>query len=570
MKQLLLKNELLEQRVWELEFMYRCTKLAYQDKHTFLELICEYFGATAGIIVTFDNLDTNVIAQCGIKIKPQLLDEMNESFIVNEENPSYTMKLSDEKDVVLIPTYMSSTLKGYLALINSVNYSNINTQVYELLQLLINEQYEKRMYLELASKATYDKLTGIKNREGFMKDKLFFISESMSSIGLATVDINMLKEGNAKFGSHYGDRMIVEVVRVLKQVWPEQEIYRVGGDEFIVYAANLDRDTFFIRTAKSKEDVNNQTVASISIGGAWREVSENNHPNVNEVIAVADKNMNEDKRNYYISKGISGDRFKYTTPDEERDWTKKELLKALDDKEFYPVFQPQIDIDTNETIGLEALIRWKRGHKEQVYPDQFIPMFEQMRLIYLIDFYMIRLAYEKLEEWDREGKPLLLMSVNVTKSTLMNPRFLEFLDNLFIEPKFINYLEFEMTEREILPNELDLLIEVVNEIRTRGIYVAVDDYGVGTSNMLVLSRIEVDTLKIDKSLIDDIVTNPKSQIVLKNTINTCKEIATKIVIEGVETKEQVNTLKSIGAKVCQGYYYSRPVLIDEVQPVYKK
>jgi len=232
----------------------------------------------------------------------------------------------------------------------------------------------------------------------------------------------------------------------------------------------------------------------------------------------------------------------------------KALRVAIDNHEFRLYYQPQIDIQTGHLVGLEALLRWNPSFGF-VSPAEFIPVAEETGLIVPIGEWVIREACRQVMKWEKQGYPKVRVSVNASARQFRDNDFakkvLEIVDEEKMNP---HYLEIEITETVML-NVKDSL-QIIKKLKENGIKIAIDDFGTGYSSLNIISTIEFDTLKIDKSLIDDIH-NSRRMSILNAVLSASKGGEMQIVIEGIETLEQLEYLKQFQV-IGQGYYFDRP------------
>lgn len=246
---------------------------------------------------------------------------------------------------------------------------------------------------------------------------------------------------------------------------------------------------------------------------------------------------------------------------------KNDILESLKRNEFFTLYQPKVYSESGKLASIEALIRWKRNNSI-IYPLEFIPMCEENGLVYDIDMYMIRQVITQINELKKNNKKIIPISVNIYKGTLMEENFIDTIDELFGNMNINNYVEFEITERGILTEDIDKIAEVFKNLKERNFRIAVDDYGTGSSNLLFLAKTNVDIIKLDKSIISNIHENTKAQYIIEALITLSKKLDTDLVVEGVENIKEFKFLKDIGCKIIQGYYFSKPVNISDIKLSY--
>ena len=244
---------------------------------------------------------------------------------------------------------------------------------------------------------------------------------------------------------------------------------------------------------------------------------------------------------------------------------------AIERDEFEVYLQPKFDI-TKETIkGAEALIRWNYKNKDFLPPYRFIPFFEKDGSIGKIDDLVLKKVCQAMAKWKTEGKPLYPVSVNLSRSRLYDERLIDNLvgivDQYNVDHKFI---DFELTESATY-DDMDHMMNVLEELRSRGFKISMDDFGTGYSSLSLLTKIPIDTLKIDKSFVDTLTNKNERKediIVLRHIISLAKELGFVCLAEGAESRNQVDRLRDLGCEIIQGYYYSKPIPIAEYEKKY--
>lgn len=244
---------------------------------------------------------------------------------------------------------------------------------------------------------------------------------------------------------------------------------------------------------------------------------------------------------------------------------------AIEQDEFVVYLQPKFDITKEKIKGAEALIRWNYKGKEFLPPYRFIPFFEKDGSIGKIDDLVLTKVCAALAKWKNEGKPLYPVSVNLSRSRLDDEKLIDNLvsivDHYGVDHKLI---DFELTESATYDNT-EHMLSVLEELRGRGFKISMDDFGTGYSSLSLLTRMPIDTLKIDKSFVDNIATEKERKediIVIRHIINLAKELGFVCLAEGAESKNQVDRLRDLGCEIIQGYYYSKPIPLSEYEEKY--
>lgn len=239
------------------------------------------------------------------------------------------------------------------------------------------------------------------------------------------------------------------------------------------------------------------------------------------------------------------------------------LQKALENSEFYLMYQPQVDLKTGNLTGVETLIRWKSPTLGNVRPDEFIPVAQQNGTLIPITTWVLETACKQAAIWQQQGLPKVPMSINVPGGYFQRPDFSSILDDILtqagLEPE---YLEVEITERALV-SETGKIGEIYDFLKTRKIKLAIDDFGTGYSNLGYLPRFNIDKLKIDISFVRGLPSDDDSATITKAIITLAHNLNIPVIAEGVETKEQAEFLRAHGCDNAQGFYYSKPLMPED-------
>ena len=241
---------------------------------------------------------------------------------------------------------------------------------------------------------------------------------------------------------------------------------------------------------------------------------------------------------------------------------------AIEKDEFIVYLQPKYDIQTEKIKGAEALIRWNYHGRQLLPPYRFIPFFEKDGSIDKLDDIVLKKVCATFARWKSEGKPLYPISVNLSRNRLYDPAIISRLTGI-VDSYGVDHglIDFELTESATYDDK-DHMLSVLCGLRRQGFKISMDDFGTGYSSLSLLTEMPLDTLKIDKSFVDKIGTdNDRSQdvVVIRHIVTLAKELDFVCLAEGAETKSQVDKLRALGCEVIQGYYYSKPVPIEEYE-----
>ncbi|MFD1851676.1 EAL domain-containing protein [Oceanobacillus bengalensis] len=426
---------------------------------------------------------------------------------------------------------------------------------------------EKAALKKIEELAYTDQLTGLPNRTWFYN----YISEVVEktkvhqqTIAILSIDFDNFKNVNDTLGHNIGDLFLRRVSeRLIKCLRKHDKIARIGGDEFIIILEDVTEEEA-IQLAKLILKVMNQTmnlfgheiVVTLSIGIS---IHSDFKLDLESMIKQADLAM-------YLAKEQRKNNYQLFTKELNEKVTRRlklerSLRKAIKQKELKLYYQPQVDIQTGKLLGIEALLRWNPSFGF-VSPNEFIPIAEETGLIVQIGEWVMNEACRKIKQWEKHELLNVPISINVSVRQFRDSNFVrkvkEIISKEKINPKF---LEIEITERVMF--NVEESSESIKDLREFGIMVAIDDFGVGYSSLYLIANLDYDTLKIDKSLIDDLLNNERKMAILSAIIDATNNHK-RIIIEGIETKEQVEVLKNFSV-IGQGYFFSHPLPAKELE-----
>jgi diguanylate cyclase (GGDEF)-like protein/PAS domain S-box-containing protein len=419
--------------------------------------------------------------------------------------------------------------------------------------------------------AYYDALTGLPNRT-LLKDRL---SKALAGarrqkdkVALLFLDLDRFKDINDSLGHSVGDLLLQEVAQRLKKWGREQDtVARLGGDEFVIM---LTRVKEVPDAAVVAERLMDAMTAEFAVQGYTLNVScsvgisifPEHGTDAETLIKNADAAM-------YSAKDNGRNSFRFFTEDMnaqavERLTLENSMRLALDKKELFLVYQPQMDIGTGRITGLEALLRWQHPELGLVPPDKFIRIAENSGLIMPIGEWVLRTACSQSRKWQDEGLLAVPVAVNVSAVQFRQEGFCEQIRSVLHESGLApQYLELELTESLLLANA-DATFSVVQELKAMGVTLAIDDFGTGYSSFSYLKQFGVSKLKIDRMFIRDVSVNPDDAAITTAIISMAKSLHLKVIAEGVEDEAQMSFLRAHQCDEIQGYYFSKPLTVDDV------
>ena len=418
--------------------------------------------------------------------------------------------------------------------------------------------------------ANYDKLTGLPNRYLFydrLEHALLNTKREKGSLTLMFLDIDNFKMINDTLGHHLGDELLAETARRITGLIRETDtVARLSGDEFTVILPGL-ADTARIEAIAEaiREEMDrpfdfgiNQIHTTVSIG-ITRYPADGT--DVETLMKNADQAM-------YSAKWAGRNQYSYFTPEMAQAAKKGQLLaddlrKALERREFYVCYQPIVELASQHWIGAEALLRWRHPKRGVIMPDEFIPMAEQMGAISDIGYWVLSEASNQVKRWLSLGAECAHVSINKSPREFSRDknfhRWLDFIEKCGVPTECFNV---EITEN-LLASDYPGMSQKLHAYKEAGMLISLDDFGTGYSSLAYLRRFNIDVLKIDRSFVMDMETNPDSRAIIKAIIGLAHGIGVKTTAEGVETEGQREMLTDYGCDYAQGYLFARPIEADE-------
>lgn len=542
-----------------------------------LQTIGEFHGADRAYIFEFDYnnaIINNTYEWCSAAVTPQLdnlqnvpielIDHWIRQFKLaghfyissldnpdGQKGPEYDVLAAQNIDSLMAtPLFDDGKIIGFLGIDNPKAYTS-DFSLLESITYFIQTDVKKRKILQQLEHLSYtDALTGLGNRNKYIQFLREFEEKEHQSVGIVFLDINGLKEANDKYGHDYGDRQIVKTAEMLNAVF-ENHVFRIGGDEFIAFGLDDTKDKFDSDVIKLHQLFNGQESCNVSFGSTWK----SDNFDVGDLISYADKLMYINKQSYYSSSKSANLSYR-------ADMTVK-LLASINEGEYLIHLQPKVNLKTREVFGAEALVRRQDATGKLIMPSRFIPLFEEESIIRHIDLYVLDSVCRLLAEWKSRGYKLIPVSVNLSRITLMEDGIVEKMTSVCDKYDIPHELiDIEVTE-SISKMETSTLISLAKAIKNAGFRLSLDDFGSQYSDFAILTLIDFDMIKIDKQLIEEIESNEKSRILLKHSINICREMnAVSSLAEGIETEKQHLLLEEFDCNYGQGYYYSRPIDVE--------
>ncbi len=498
----------------------------------------------------------------GIKINRDFIRHLFEEIAKDDDAHRMYTDLSIKKNPGLISVF-SSYKKNRILYEAQIDYDRA--------KYVINkdaEQIEKKTLYDLAF---YDSITGHYNWNHLVSYLEMPMDHGIGDYAFAHFDIKDFRIINEVYGHIVANKVLCNVVKAMNEADFVYASARCHNDNFAMLIKDMSEEEtisrlqeFFERLSHLEEDENYKIFYRCGLvpmqkamllgnrvadAGKMAQALGQNH-NKTEILIYTDK-MHDD-----VSWG---------------NYIKAYVETAIHNDEFLVYLQPKFDIHRESIKGAEALIRWNYKNKEFLSPARFIPFFEKDGSIGKIDDIVLDKVCAAFARWKKEGLPLHPISVNLSRNRLYDRDLILHLTRI-VDSYGVDHglIDFELTESAGYDNT-DHMIRVLEELRARGFKISMDDFGTGYSSLSLLTRMPLDTLKIDKSFVDKVSTDRERQediTVIRHIISLAKELGFVCLAEGAESKSQVDRLRDLGCEVIQGYYYSKPIPISEYETRY--
>jgi diguanylate cyclase (GGDEF)-like protein len=430
----------------------------------------------------------------------------------------------------------------------------------------------ERSQNKIQYQANHDNLTGLANRKAFFEYLEKMIKQSrqrQSCFAVLFIDLDRFKLINDTMGHHMGDLLLIEVTKKLRFCMKYGEfLCRLGGDEFCIVV----HDVFDPKQVEQLAKVIIETInAPYELDGYHVTISASigislypDHGADSESLLhhsdVAMLDVKETGKNNYrwFSESIEETRTR-------RMLIEQFLKSAIDNKELTLVYQPKWDLMENKIAGVEALLRWRNRQLGYVSPYEFIPIAESSCIINDIGEWIMRSACRQYVAWQNQVEDMsLIIAINISGVQLLQPDFVERIRGVFAEEKVEPcHFELEVTETFAIEN-FEEVINILVELRNLGFMISIDDFGAGYSSMKYVCQLPIQCMKIDKTLIDNLAENVRSQVVVSTLIEMAHRLQLTVVAEGVELPEQLHLLQTYRCDQIQGFLISKPVPANKI------
>lgn len=451
-----------------------------------------------------------------------------------------------------------------------------NGKPYQYIAIRHNITKRKEYEEKMKQIAYFDPLTMLPNRN-MLTDWLKDYSKKKEKVTVLFMDVDRFKSINDNFGHRTGDLVLKEIAKRMQTCLRKSDfIVREGGDEFIIFLRGIDNKKDVLTVVnKIKEQFNmpvhingKRIVTSTSIGISMCSLTDNEKENIETLelaIRQADTAM-------YHAKQQFGSTHCFNTDDQNIEMERyyqldREIIDALNKNQFSVVYHPLMNLKNNQLSGVEALLRWHNPKLGSVSPGEFIPLLEEVGLIIPVGNWVLKTACRQMKIWHDRGIQIKRVSVNVSPIQFRDKDFIcnvkNILEETGLDPK---YLELEITEGTIL--NIRRPEKTLSELRKIGVSISIDDFGTGYSSLNYLKRLPINTLKIDKSFIDEL--DLQDEVIVNTIITLGKNLKFNVVAEGIENKKQLTYLKSQDCHEGQGFYWSKPVEPEQIRRFYEE
>jgi diguanylate cyclase (GGDEF)-like protein len=428
----------------------------------------------------------------------------------------------------------------------------------------------RNLYNEEIKKVAF--LDGVTGTDNYLKFKLeaaaLLKANRSKKYAIVYVDIHKFSYINDTFGYQTGDQILSEVAKTLQEQLSEYERgARLSADNFVCLVTYENQENLLKRGHTFQDScnacltlINSRFTVQLTTAVYLVKGGETDIPSLVGKADIAHKTIGDIHKSSIV--------FYDDKIQEEFLRTKKlesSMVSALQNDEFQVYLQPKIDLSTKKIVGAEALVRWKHPVEGLIYPQQFISLFESNGFILELDFYIYEKVCGLLRKWMKEEQKIMPISVNVSKAHLANEQFAIQLDRLLKKYRIPTELfELELTESAFFDDTQEA-VSLIKKLKDLGFFISIDDFGSGYSSLNLLKDLIVDVLKLDKEFFRKDGMTEKDKIIVDGIIRIANDLNLKIISEGVETQEQVDFLIRSGCHMAQGYFFARPMPVEEFE-----
>jgi len=459
--------------------------------------------------------------------------------------------------------YLSTPSKweGTVVIEGGLNLSDLDQELLKVFCLNIALGLENaKFFTHLNRSAYYDNLTDLYNRGGLKHFAKNIQAQAKKSVSLYIIDIDYFHDIIDSLGFDFGDEVLKAFAFTLNRIFFEKaNIARLHSDVFAVLVADSPWSLKSLIHECSRPFMlsENSMRLGMSIGEA--------HCTFGDELFDIDRLVRYGKIALKVAKDNKRGMAQAFEPQFESETMSRlsllsEVRDALANNELFLMLQPKTSMTTGDVVGYEALVRWQHPDKGLIPPNAFIPIVEQSGLYFELDMYVFRSALNIVKEYPQISKPI---SVNISANSLHHNDFIDELKTIIKEENAdLSNIELEITENALVRS--DMAIQHLNALKELGFVLCLDDFGAGYSSLGYLLKLPLDVIKIDRAFISYITEDNRALILLKGMLQICHDLHKQVVVEGVETQEQVDLLVQYDVDVAQGFFYYKPMPVSEV------
>ncbi|ANU25509.1 bifunctional diguanylate cyclase/phosphodiesterase [Planococcus versutus] len=534
-------------------------------------------SATDGIVVTDANrgiLQWNQGAQSLFGYTKDEVEHKDVQLIFPEAYPNFHLKktvIASEKTIEMVGRKKDGN--QFPVELSSGSWETPHGNYYSL---IIRDITERRKSEKKIRDLVYlDSLTGLPNRRLFNDRLETAIEQSKENQSVLTVfylDLDQFKLVNDTFGHQIGDQLLIDVATRIKTcIGKTDTLARLGGDEFVLllpnteYAAAKIIGEHILKELNQEFFLNDETIfITPSIGASLFPADGTESEQLMKNADIAMYRVKEEGKN-----SLQFFTFEMNELISRKSKIAMSIRKGLELGEFSVHYQPQIDIETEKIIGVEALVRWNHSKLGVISPAEFIPIAEENGMILYIGEFVLRTACQQNKNWQDAGVEPFRVAVNMSAKQFSQSNIAEVITRALKDADLApEFLELELTESII--QKATAAISKMHELKKMGIHLSIDDFGTGYSSLSYLKLFPIDTLKIDQHFTRNIHSDAKDAALVDTIIQMARNLELNVIAEGVETVEQLAFLKNKRCHQAQGYYFHKPLMPEQIEELYLK
>ena len=501
----------------------------------------------------YSNFPANSIRKLNANDFTSIYNRIKDSAFIKNNGLKY------EKYIIPIKYCSGISNGGMLIILNpheNIEDFSLATSISKVLNFFF---YVLCTQIQLEKLSFCDSLTSIYNRNSFDRIKHNYQQNPPDSLGIVYLDINGLKFSNDTYGHDFGDTIIISTAEALQKVFRKNNIYRIGGDEFVVAIADVSKEEFMKNVNTFKDILSKDKYANVSIGVSYS----NENVSILKMMEFADREMYTQKNTFYKLQNEQ-----HFIGNKHLTYLRAEIQNGIDTKQFDINIRPRFNMLTNTIYGGDSILHINRPIFNIVNPYQLVHLLEKADLMYDIDCYMIKLNCIYHSKLIKKYGESLTVSINFSNKTFLHKDFKDYLiktaDEYSVPYKYLN-LQIIYLEQQISPE----LIATVNELHDIGFHTSINHFGVGDSVFTPLQSLALNSMKLDNTLTPALETE-KGRIALKSILRMNNELGIETCIDYMDNEEQIKQAIKIGFTYGRGNYYSRAICFDDLEETYFK